>query len=96
MEGGEEIFVKRTILKALTFIINDSIVNLKVNHISDAFLAIQGFLFSFIFIQFFTKNEFYTPYALIVATPFNIYVKQLIIGLFVIPSSLTSSLLGFI
>jgi len=35
--------------------------------------------------QFLTKKEFSTPYALIVATPFRISEKQLIIGLFVIP-----------
>jgi hypothetical protein len=77
-------------------IINDKNVNLIVNHTYDAFLAKQGFLFSLIFIQFFTKNEFYTPYARIVATPFSIYVKQLTIGLLVIPSNLTSYLLDFI
>lgn len=43
-----------------------------VNQISAAFWAIVGFLFSLIFMQFLTKKEFSTPYALIVATPFKI------------------------
>jgi len=75
---------------------NDKNVNLIVNQTSAAFLAIAGFLLSFILIQFLTKKEFSTPYDLIVATPFKIYEKQLIIGLFVIPSNLTNYLLGLI
>lgn len=78
-------FVKNTILKALTLIMNDKKVSLIVNQTYAAFLAIHGFLFSFTLIQFLTKNEFYTPYALIVATPFRIYEKQLTIGLLEIP-----------
>jgi hypothetical protein len=55
---GSAILVNKTILKALTFIIKDKKVSLIVNQTSAAFCAMQGFLFSLIFIQFLIKNEF--------------------------------------
>lgn len=87
--------MNKTIDNALTLMIKDKKVKRIVNQISAAFLAITGFLFSLTLIQFLTKKEFSTPYALIVATPLRISEKQLIIGLLVMPSNLTNYLLGF-